>query len=118
MQLKDYHLFGTFAQRSYRKALVYALMRNFLLNIALQQELKQANTCVYQKLCIFVAFTQVSKLGLHPEMLSSLSCIIKLLKITIKMKTGLLMYVLTFYIYIYMFKTLLHFIFYIAIENI
>ena len=32
MQLKDYHLSGTFSKRSYRKELVCVLMRNFLLN--------------------------------------------------------------------------------------
>lgn len=39
-----------------------------------------------QKLCICVAFTQLSKLGLHPDMLLSLAYIIKLLKITTKMR--------------------------------
>ena len=55
-----------------------------------------------QKLCIYVAFIQVSKLGLHPEMFPSLAHIIKLLTITIKMKTGLLMYVyFLWYVYLY-----------------
>ena len=32
MQLKDYHLSGTFPKRSYRKELAYVLLRSFLLN--------------------------------------------------------------------------------------
>ena len=43
-----------------------------------------------------------SKLCLHSEMLSSLAYIIKLLKITTKTKTGLLMYVY-FLLYVYLY---------------
>ena len=46
-----------------------------------------------------------SKRDLHPEMLPSLAYIIKLLKITIKAKTGLLM-CLYFLLYVYLFYIL------------
>ena len=45
----------------------------------------------FEQLCISVTFTQVSELSLHPDMLPGSVYIIKLLKITIKMKAGLLM---------------------------
>ena len=54
-----------------------------------------------QKLHISVFFVLVSKLGLHPELLQSSAYIIKLLKITTKMTTGLLIYVY-FLLYAYL----------------
>ena len=66
-------------------------MRNFLSNISYcnkdQNRQRPASKTMY--ICGFYP----SKLGLHPEMLPSLAYIIKLLKIIIKTKTGLLMYV-------------------------
>ena len=45
-------------------------------------------------------FTQVNKVGLHPEMLLSFAYIIKLLEIKMKMKIGLLTYAY-FFLYVY-----------------
>ena len=90
MQLKDYHLRGTFPKRSYRKELVHILMRNVLLNTYCNKN--QNRQRLVSKTVYICGFYQ-SKLGLHPEMLPSLAYIIKLLKIIIKTKTGLLMYV-------------------------
>ena len=58
------------------------------------------------KLCIYMAYTQVSKLGLHPEMLPSLAYFIKLFEITMKMKIGLLKSAYFCYMYFYMFYAL------------
>ena len=86
-----YQLLGTFSHKSYKKKkLVYVLMRNFLLNIVLPQ-----------KLSISVAFTQVSKLVLHPQMLSSLAYIIKLFKITINKNENRLFDVCIFLLQVY-----------------
>ena len=46
-----------------------------------------------QKQFISVAFPEVSKLDLAPEMLPSVGYIMTLLKIAMKIKTGLLMHV-------------------------
>ena len=51
---------------------------------------------------MYVAFTQVSKLGLHPAILPSLAYIMKLLKITMKMNIGLLMRAY-FLLYVYLY---------------
>ena len=56
----------------------------------LQQESKQTKASL--KNCVICDFYP-SKLGLHPENFPSLAYIIKLLKITIKTKTSLLMYI-------------------------
>ena len=53
-----------------------------------------------------MAYTQVSKLGLHPEMLPRLSYFIKLFEITMKMKIGLLKSAYFCYMYFYMFYAL------------
>ena len=99
MQLKDYHLSGTFPKRSYRKELLYVLMRNFLLNTSYcnknQNRQRPASKTAY--ICGFYQ----RKLGLHPEMLLSLAYIIKLHKITVKTKTGLLMHSY-FLLYVYL----------------
>ena len=62
---------GTFPKRRYRKELVNALMRNFLLNTSHcnknQKRQRRASKAVY--ICGFYP----SKLGLHPEMLPSLA---------------------------------------------
>ena len=50
-----------------------------------------------------------SKLCLHPEMLSSLAYIIKLLKITTKTKTGLLVYVY-FLLHVYLYVKIFLFV--------
>ena len=51
---------------------------------------------------IYGFYLLVGKLGLHPEMVLSLACIIKLLNITIQMKTSLLMYAY-FLLYVYLY---------------
>ena len=83
-------------------------MKNFLLNTSYwnknQNRHRPASKTVY--ICGFYP----SKLGLHPEMLPSLAYIIKLLKITIKTKTGLLMYVY-FLLYVYLFYILTNWFF-------
>ena len=43
-------------------------------------------------MCIFLTFTQLSKLGIDPEIVPNLSYIIKLLKSEINMKTSILLY--------------------------
>ena len=104
MQLKDYHLRGTFPKRSYRKELVHILMRNVLLNTYCNKN--QNRQRLVSKTVYICGFYQ-SKLGLHPEILPSLACIIKLLKIT---KTDLLMYVY-FLLYVYLFYILTNWFF-------
>ena len=78
-------------------------MRNSLLNTSYcnknQNRRRLASKTVY--ICGFYP----SKLALHPEMLPSIAYIIKLLKITIKTKTVLLMYVY-FLLYVYLFYIL------------
>ena len=74
-------------------------MRKFLLNTSYcnKDQNRQSPASETMYICRFYP----SKFGLHPEMLPSLACIIKLLKTTIKTKTDLLMYVyflLLFYI--------------------
>ena len=62
----------------------------------------KTDKCQLKKLSIYVALTQASKLGLHPAMLLSSAQIIELIKITIKMKTGLLMCLcFLFHLYLY-----------------
>ena len=97
--LKEHHLLGIFPQRSYRKELVYVLMRNFL--FALQQKSKPTKASL--KNCVYLWLLLACKFGLHPEKLPSLAYIIKLLNITIKMKTGFLMcaYFGCIYVYLY-----------------
>ena len=77
-------------------------MRNFLLNTYCN---KNQNRQRPASKTMYTSGFYPSKLGLHPEMLPSLAYIIKLLKITIKTKTGLLMYVY-FLLYIYLFNIL------------
>ena len=78
-------------------------MRHFLLNTSYcnknQNRQRPASKTVY--ICGFYP----SKLGLHPEMLPRLAYIIKRLKITIKTKSGLLVYVY-FLLYVYLFYIL------------
>ena len=84
MQIKDYHLQGTFPKRSYRKELVYVLMRNLLLNnsYCYNDQNRQRPASKTRYICGFYP----SKTGLHPGKLPSLAYIIKLLKITIDTK--------------------------------
>ena len=74
-------------------------MRNILLNTSYcnknQNRRRPVSKPVY--ICGFYS----GKLGRHPEIFSSLAYTIKLLKITIKTKTGLLMYVY-FLLYLYL----------------
>ena len=72
MQLKDYHLLCSFLQ-CYMKDLVYVFMTNLLIQYCIATGIK-TDKGQPQKLCISVAFTQVSKLGLYySEMLPSLA---------------------------------------------
>ena len=80
-------------------------MKNFPLNTPYcnknQNRQRAASKTVY--ICSFCP----NKLGLHPEILPSVACIIKLLKITTTTKTGLLMYIyLYFLLYVYLFYIL------------
>ena len=78
-------------------------MRNFLVNTSYCNK-NQNRQRPFSKIEYIGGFYP-SKIGLHPEMLPSLAYHIKLLKITIKTKTGLLMYVFCC-IYVYLFYIL------------
>ena len=66
MQLEDYHLLGTFPQRSYKKGDGLCPHEKLAIKYCIARGIK-TDKSKPEKLCISVAFTEVSKLGLHPD---------------------------------------------------
>ena len=80
-------------------------MKNFPLNTPYCNKNQNRQRAVSKT--VYICSFYPNKLGLHPEILPSVACIIKLLKITTATKTGLLMYIyLYFLLYVYLFYIL------------